>query len=256
MAKLLGNNKLYVESPKKVAFINDLEIGGVKPRAKVGKAEKNSTVYFDAEELVVNNATLTNDLECYNVFEQVYGAKTVKKVLKKVTVVGLTLNAKSTNNIFSMYNFADGANIVFKNCNFMLCDGSNALRVDNLQDAKNVLITFEDCVWNFQSTTAYGKDWDALIIFQDSAHLDAPHFADWKLVVKNCKFGENPITPESFKNYADFVITNEESKNGKALLYMYTATKSGDTWWKPTENPELFPVVKIIAGNASKEFKA
>ena len=37
---------------------------------------------------------------------------------------------------------------------------------------------------------------------------------------------------------------------------MYTATKSGDTWWKPTENPELFPVVKIIAGNVSKEFKA
>ena len=135
-----------------------------------------------------------------------------------------------------MYNFADGANIVFKNCNFMLCDGSNALRVDNLQDAKNVLITFEDCVWNFQSTTAYGKDWDALIIFQDSAHLDAPHFADWKLVVKNCKFGEDSITPETFKNYADFVITNEESKNGKALLYMYTAAKSGDTWWKPTEN--------------------
>jgi len=256
MAKLLGNNKLYVESPKKVAFINNLEIGGTKPRAKVGKAERNSTVYFDAEELVVNNATLTNDLKCYNVFEQVYGAKTVKKPLRKVTVVGLILNAQSTNNIFSMYNFADGANIVFKNCNFMLCDGSNALRVDNLQDAKNVLITFEDCVWNFQSTAAYGKDWDALMIFQDSAHLDTPHFASWKLVVKNCKFGDEAITPESFENYTDFVITNEESKNGKALLYMYTATTSGNTWWKPAENPELFPIVKIVAGNISKEFKA
>ena len=155
-----------------------------------------------------------------------------------------------------MYNFVDGANIVFKNCNFMLCDGSNVLRVDNLQDAKNVLITFEDCVWNFQSTAAYGKNWDALMIFQDSAHLDTPHFANWKLVIKNCKFGEEAITPESFKNYADFVITNEESKNGKAILYMYTATTNGETWWKPAENPKLFPVVKIIAGEVSKEFKA
>ena len=163
---------------------------------------------------------------------------------------------QSTNNIFSRYNFADGANIVFKNCNFMLCDGSNALRVDNLQDAKNVLISFEECVWNFQSTVAYGKNWDALMIFQDSAHLDIPHFASWKLVVKNCKFGEEAITPESFKNYADFIITNEESKNGKAILYMYTATTNGETWWKPAENPELFPVVKIIAGEVSKEFKA
>ena len=56
--------------------------------------------------------------------------------------------------------------------------------------------------------------------------------------------------------YADFVITNEESKNGKAILYMYTATTNGETWWKPVENPELFPVVKIIAGEVSKEFKA
>lgn len=69
MAKLLGNNKLYVESPKKIAFINNLEISGVKPRTEVGRVPKNSTVYFDAEELVVNNATLTNDLKCYNVFE-------------------------------------------------------------------------------------------------------------------------------------------------------------------------------------------
>jgi hypothetical protein len=69
MAKLLGNNKLYVESPKKIVFINNLEIGGVKPRTEVGRVPKNSTVYFDAEELVVNSATLTNDLKCYNVFE-------------------------------------------------------------------------------------------------------------------------------------------------------------------------------------------
>jgi len=252
MGKLLSNKKLYVSSPKKV-ILNNIEIGGEKPRAQVGKVGRNATVLFDSTELIINKAALKNDLKCYNVFEQSYGTN---KALKRVMVEGLKLNAQSTNNIVSMYTFADNAEIIFRNCEFVLCDGSNALRIDNIFDCHNVVITFDNCKWSFQSTAAYGKDWDALMIFQDSVHLDTPHFADWKLVVKNCKFGEEAITPNSFTEYTDFVITNEESKNGKALLYMYTARTGEEVWWKPAENPELFPVVKIVAGNVAKEFKA
>ena len=253
MGKLLNEKKLYVSSPKKVT-INNIEISGAKPRQQVGKVGRNSTILFDTTELVINGATLKNDLSCYNVIEQSYGA--AAKQLKNVIVKDLVLNAQSTNNIVSMYNFANGANITFKNCVFELCDGSNALRVDNLSDCHNVLITFDNCTWQFKSTSTYGKDWDALMIMQDSKHSTAPQFNDWKIVIKNCVFGEEAITPHSFDAYADFVITNEDDKAGKAILYMYQSFNGGEKWWKPSENPEVFPIVKIIAGNSNKEFKA
>lgn len=186
--------------------------------------------------------------------------------LKKVVINDLTLDAAATNNIVSLYNFEDNATITFKNCTFNLCDGSNALRVDNLSNAKSVLITFDNCTWKFKSAVAYGKNWDALMIFQDSTHVgveDVPQFAPlgWKLVVKDCKFGEELITPTTFENYRDLIIANEDvdaSKGGKALLYVYKANSTGEKWYNPSIEADkvALPMVRIIANGVKKDFNA
>lgn len=254
MGKLLNNKKLNVTSPKKV-MINNLEIGGNKVK---GGELGNSTVRFSANELIVKNANV-KDLEyCYNIFEHAYSVET--RALKNVVFDGCKFNsANIKHNVLSIYCFENNATITFRNCEFIDLDSNcNPVRFDNLKEAHNIVVTFDNCKWRYASVDG-NATWLALVLLQpDAASLyQLPIMADWKVIVKNCEYAGNLIKPEDFEDYAHLTTkyqTNDmDVTKANSILYYYNKRLADPT---VDEDKKFFPVVKIVAGNAAKEFKA
>lgn len=175
MAKLLNDKKLKVSSPKKVT-LNNLQLGGTKTKEVLG----NATVLFKANELIIKNAT-AEDLSCYNIFEHRWAVAEPK--LHKVELVNCTFNSTGiAHNIVSIYCFEDNATITFKNCKFLnLNTNCNPIRLDNLAEAKNILITFDNCEWNYSNVGGDNIGWLALVLLQpgDKAMWNKNIMADW-----------------------------------------------------------------------------
>lgn len=249
MGKLLNSKKLRVESPKRIT-INNLEIGGEKPKSG---DFRNATVYFKAKELIVKGAT-TNNLKCYNIFEQNNGT-----VLKKVVFENCTFDSPLVgHNVLSTYSFEDGATITFKNCHFVLGTICNPVRLSNYTDAKNILITFDSCDWEYTGSMSGNEGYLALILLQKTTTTPAVA-GNWQVVVKDCECHGNKITPATFATYKELTTAYQEASSvvaeQNAILYYYDDAK-GLYDCENAEQKAFFPEVKIIAGGANKVFKA
>lgn len=258
MTKLLNNKKMYLSSRERVKLVN-IQIDGEKARAAQGKVGKNATIQIEAPEVIINGAIATSTLSCWNLFEQTYSATTDK--VKKLVIKNCNFDMLHiSHNIASFYTFADNAEISFVNCTLTnLAPNVNPIRLDNLAGAKNVKVTFDNCTWSYdpaapESAYVEDKQYLSLVLLQASGNaVNTNAYGSWYITVKDCKFGDEAITIDTFENYRSLTTIDQEGKvgDGKAVLYVYQ-----NALYDCNEKAEYFPQVIIQNGSAKKIYKA
>jgi hypothetical protein len=188
-ATLSNNARLKVSATDGDVDVKNLTVSGSFP-----KASGNSVVQIsDAEYVTIKDATI--DATAYNLAEIGLKADTLPK---GVLIDNCRFEGTLSNNAILIFGTQDDAVININNCYFQ--DVSNAIRLSNRTNAKNVTVNITNCTCDkWDSTPAYA----GLILCQDYTSKSATE------VEENNLFGPDKITIN---------ISNFTGPNGKKLV--------------------------------------
>jgi hypothetical protein len=188
-ATLSNNARLKVSATDGDVDVKDLTVSGSFP-----KASGNSVVQIsDAEYVTIKDATI--DATAYNLAEIGLKADTLPK---GVLIDNCRFEGTLSNNAILIFGTQDDAVININNCYFQ--DVSNAIRLSNRTNAKNVTINITNCTCDkWDATPAYA----GLLLCQDYTSKSATE------VEENNLFGPDKITIN---------ISNFTGPDGKKLV--------------------------------------
>lgn len=208
--------------------VNGLTVSGTK-------GSGNGKIVYGTNDITISNMNIEPGCTVYNVFEGKQDQAS-ENCVENFTATNIVVNDTDlAHNVFNIYQFNDGANVLIKDSSFNLnVANSNVLRVSNITDAKNVTITFENVDWTYEEMGYTDGDlaWAGLMIYQpygtDSAFTgDNTSVNTWTINVKNCRYNGKPITENS-------VGTIEQA------VYQYNVNNSGIS-----ESPNVFPPINF-----------
>lgn len=251
---------MYVESDVQIN-IDSLTISGEKKREAQNLVGKNSTIMHNSPVVIIDGAECTKEglTSAYNLFEQPWSIDA--KSIQKFIVKNCRLNtSKAVHNVFNLYKFEDNATVEFNNCEFIMNPMGNVIRFDNITDAKNVLIVFNNCRWNYdpeasEEEYAKAKQWLSLLGFQNAKIINKAVFGTWRIVLNNCSYDGNDIKPE-FGFYSEMTTEKQEGKHSEGCAVMWMEDNGISGFINPEKNPEYFPQVAVINGQNKKIYRA
>lgn len=174
----------------------------------------------------------------YNCFE--IGLNSKVEPPSKVTFENCEFHNELTNNAILVFATKDNATITLKNCKFESV--SNALRVSNRTNAKNVTVNIIDCsVDKWESTPKYA----GFLILEDytsknmTEFEEANRFGPDKLTINisNLVHNGKPVRPGSVEQVVN-------CNNANQVIYLYIDNLPADYRY-PKYNPDIFPVINI-----------
>ena len=199
---------------------DSVEVNGMTVSGTKGSG--NGKIVYATNDITINNLNIEPGCTVYNVFEGSQD-KDAQHCIDNFTATNVTVNDTDLkHNVFNIYQFNDGANVLIKDSSFNLdVANSNILRISNITNAKNVTITFENVDWTYENK-AYSdsdKKWAGLMIYQpygtDAAFSgDTTNTNTWTINVKNCRYNGNPITENKAGTIEQSVYQYNISNNG------------------------------------------
>ena len=166
------------------------------------KGSGNGKIVYATNDITINNLNIEPGCTVYNVFEGSQD-KTEAHSIDNFTATNVTVNDTDLkHNVFNIYQFNTGANVLIKDCSFNLdVVNSNIMRVSNITNADNVTITFENVDWTYENKGYADGDVKCagLMIYQPygsdiALNGDTTHTQTWAINVKNCRYNGVTIT--------------------------------------------------------------
>jgi hypothetical protein len=174
----------------------------------------------------------------YNCFE--IGLDTKVEPPSKITFENCEFYNELTNNAILVFATKDNATITLKNCKFESV--SNALRVSNRTNAKNVTVNIIDCsVDKWESIPKYA----GFLILEDytsknmAEFEEANRFGPDKLTINisNLVHNGKPVRPGGVEQVVN-------CNNANQVIYLYRDNLPADYRY-PEYDPDIFPVINI-----------
>lgn len=227
---------------------NDLTIKGELKRSVTGSdgKPKNQNCYHSvlgAETVIYTNLTFTPKDGAYNGVEVDLSGNGAKTVVFENCDFG-----KFSNNAINIFAFQDNATVTISNCHF--ASVSNALRISNKTNAKNVTINLVNCTIDEWEHREGYNEWIGAVIFEDYTSKNTEEvttnnqFGGMKLNITNLVHAGKKVVPTDVASVlgtqdenqvvyvtADNYILDEESGKYSYKVFSYA------------ENPELYPTV-------------
>ncbi|MCQ2596831.1 MAG: fibronectin type III domain-containing protein [Treponema sp.] len=185
-------------------------------------ASSNAAISVNSRNVIISDilvsGTETEDgKKTYNLFEQPYSVTSEK--VKNIEVSNIYVDGRNmTHNALNFYNLDDNATITVKDSNFYLYHNSNALRLSNLSNAKNVTVRFEnvDVTYFEENLTSENKEWLGFVLYQGTnedyeSELEAAK--TWKFEFVNCSLNYYPM--DSNRSEEGFLLCHYWNKTGK-----------------------------------------
>ena len=186
---------------------------------------RNGKIIFSAPKLTVNGLRINPGCTVYNVFEGTGTASNPK--LKTLIADDVVVDdVDLLHNVFNVYQPDDNAEITIKNSSFnMNPSNSNAIRLANYRNAKNVTVTFENVNWTFenaQNVPDADWDWAGLILYQPASNDHAlngnyEEINTWTFKFKNCKYNGEAIDSINFGTHKQLMYFYNLNKNSIAI---------------------------------------
>jgi hypothetical protein len=119
-----------------------------------------TAIIMNSHTATFENCTFSGNAQIYNSFE---ASQSVDGKIKSIAFKNCSFSSDAcTNNNVSMYQFEDGATVLFENCKFVCAKNNNAVRLSNYSNAK-VNIIFNNCEYS----TVEAGEWSGLLLLQN-----------------------------------------------------------------------------------------
>lgn len=230
---------------------NDLVISGDFPRSITSSdgKKKNQNSYhtiLGAETVNYSNLTFTPNDGIYNGIEIDLRENTVAK---DIIFENCDFNGNFKNNAINIFGLQDNATVTINNCHFKSV--SNALRLSNRTNAKNVTVNFTNCTIDEWESRPNMVAYTGAIIFEDynsttTEEVDAnKQFSTFTLNITNLVHNGEKILPTDLNAVLG---TQDENQVMYVSADYYVVNNEGEYEEKIfaySEYPQFYPTVNF-----------
>ena len=179
---------------------DNVNVSGLTVSGEQGNG--NGKIIYATNEITIDSVDINPGCTVYNVFEGSQD-KNPEHCIDKFTAKNITVNdVDLQHNVFNIYQLNDNAEVTISDSYFNLdVANSNALRLSNITNAKNVTVTFDNVDWTYENKAYSQADlkWAGLVIYQaygtdTNSTDDDTSTKTWTFNFINCRYNGEHIT--------------------------------------------------------------
>ena len=172
--------------------LKDVKFTGAYPKATYGNARVSLNT---AGKIVIDGVDFTNTTDGYNAIEINLGSN---PITSNVEIKNCKFGEKLTNNSILIFGLTEGGVANIENCDFVLSNSSNALRISNKFNAHTFTVNIKNCSYKHADTSYTGGVYTGFLLFQDytsgTAAMTNKQFSGLKINCSNVTYNGTKVT--------------------------------------------------------------